>query len=296
MPIIVAALLVAPWVTVSAQDTTRIQDSTKQRTEYNQNQSNQDQYNQNPQDMQPQSDEAILMKLHRINQHEIKMAKLAQQKGTAKVKSFAARLVRDHTANDQKVTALARSMGVSVGQGSEWMDTTGNRRDGHDGMGRVGRSDSTSYPQTYRQGDDSTRRNDSTYRQGYNYNQPDSMQRGQMQGADTTKRWGHDDGAEAARRLQTLQGAAFDTAFANLMVQGHEKALSMLERAQGSSQNQGQYQNPSQNQSQNQGQGYQVQNAQLRTLIANTIPTIRQHLQIAQSLGGTAATTSSSQQ
>jgi putative membrane protein len=189
---------------------------------------------------EPLSDEAVLMKLHRANQHEIKLAQLAQRNGTSKVKSFAQRLVKDHSANDQKVTALARTMGVSLAH-----DSTRGQYQGQ----RYGQRDST-YPQTYRQGGDSTH----------------------MQGDDTKHHDMQDDG-ELARQLQTLRGAAFDTAFANAMVQGHEKALSMLEQAQN-----------------------QVQNSQLATLITSTLPTIRQHLQIAQSLGGIATTTTSSSQ
>ena len=57
------------------------------------------------------------------------------------------------------------------------------------------------------------------------------------------------------------------------MVQGHNKAISLLEQAQN-----------------------QVQHAELRMLIANTLPTLRVHLQTAQSLNVTYGTTSSSQQ
>jgi predicted outer membrane protein len=245
MHLIVAALLVAPWVTAKAQDTTTTpkQDSTQQKSAY----TTDTQSNQSQSVQEPLSDEAVLMKLHRANQHEIKLAQLAQKNGTSKVKSFAQRLVKDHNANDQKVTALARTMGVSL------QDSTQGQYQGQ----RYGQRDTTqqrsdsAYPQTYRQGGDSTR----------------------MQGADPTKHHDMQDDGELARQLQSLHGAAFDTAFANAMVQGHEKALSMLEQAQS-----------------------QVQNSQLATLITSTLPTIRQHLQIAQSLGGSATTTSSSQQ
>src|SRR5258705_10480498 len=113
MHLIVAALLVAPWVTAKAQDSTTVptQDSTRQSSAYNN--SNQDQNAQ-----EPLSDEAVLMKLHRANQHEIKLAQLAQRNGTPKEKSFAQRPVKDHSANDQKVTALARTMGVSLAHDS----------------------------------------------------------------------------------------------------------------------------------------------------------------------------------
>jgi len=51
----------------------------------------------------------VLKKLHESNQKEIEMGKLAEQKGQSKeVKSFGKMLVKDHTAADKKVTALAK--------------------------------------------------------------------------------------------------------------------------------------------------------------------------------------------
>lgn len=163
------------------------------------------------------------------------MAQLAQRNGSsAKVKQFAARLVRDHQAADQKVVAIAKQLGINLPaerQGHMGRDTT--VQDTTSGQG---------YPQTYKQ-------------------------RG-----DTTDRDGMRDHERVAEQLRTLRGPAFDTAFANAMVKGHENAVNMLEMAQG-----------------------QVQHEEVRSLIASTLPTIREHLQIAQSLGGTATTTSSSQ-
>ena len=72
------------------------------------------------------------------------------------------------------------------------------------------------------------------------------------------------------QQLSTLRGAAFDSTFANAMVEGHNKAIGMLEQAQG-----------------------QVQHEELRSLIASTLPTLRQHLQTAQSLSTSTGTTSS---
>src|SRR5215831_13884111 len=51
----------------------------------------------------------VLKKLHESNQKEIEMGKLAEQKGQSKeIKSFGKMLVKDHTAADKKVTALAK--------------------------------------------------------------------------------------------------------------------------------------------------------------------------------------------
>ena len=56
------------------------------------------------------------------------------------------------------------------------------------------------------------------------------------------------------------------------MVNGHNKAINLLETAQN-----------------------QVQRQEVRTLIASTLPTLRQHLQLAQALTTGATTTSSRQ-
>jgi putative membrane protein len=53
-------------------------------------------------------DQEIVMELHHSNQNEIHMGKMAQDRATsARVKNYAATLVRDHTAADQKLMALA---------------------------------------------------------------------------------------------------------------------------------------------------------------------------------------------
>jgi predicted outer membrane protein len=255
MHIIVAALLVAPGVTIAAQDSTQTPTQDSVRMQSNNN------YNQTQQNTQePLSDDAIVMHLHRTNQMEIKLGQLAQRNGTSKVKSFASRLVKDHTANDQKVTKLARTMGVSLARG-QGTDSGYAKTHGQD--------NDRGYP-----GNDTTaaRRNDTGYPPNDTTNREGMQGRQDMQG-DSTKHHEMQEQMERVKNLQSLHGAAFDTAFANVMVEGHQKAVSMLETAQN-----------------------QVQNAQLRSLIASTLPTIRQHLQIAQSLSGTATTTSSSQQ
>ena len=74
-------------------------------------------------------------------------------------------------------------------------------------------------------------------------------------------------------RLRSLRGAGFDTAFANAMVDAHNQAIGLLELAQG-----------------------QAQHEELRSLIASTLPALREHLQIAQSLAGGTATSGSNPQ
>lgn len=57
----------------------------------------------------------VLGDLHRTNEHEIEMGKEAQKNGNTKaVKDFGKTLVKDHTAADKKVTALAKKEKIDI--------------------------------------------------------------------------------------------------------------------------------------------------------------------------------------
>jgi len=57
----------------------------------------------------------VLMKLHHSNQKEIAMGKLAQKNGQSKgVKNYGKKLVKDHTAADKKVMAMAKQQKVDL--------------------------------------------------------------------------------------------------------------------------------------------------------------------------------------
>jgi putative membrane protein len=237
---ITSLLLLAPVAgALAAQDSTQAQKQTQNQDTLTQQQQQQP----NTQLNGTLNDELVLRQMHRTNLEEIRTAQLAQRNASsAKVKQFAARLVKDHQAADQKVLSVAKQIGIALPAAQD------------KGRGR-GR-------------DDMMRRDtvgqDTTYRQGY----PRTYQ----QRGDTTDRDGMQDHERAGEQLRSLRGAAFDTAFANAMVQGHERAINLLEMAQA-----------------------QAQHEEVRSLISSTLPTLRAHLQTAQSLGGTATTTSSSQ-
>jgi len=55
-----------------------------------------------------------LQKLHMTNLHEIEMAKLAEQNGSDRVKSFAKTLQQDHQNADKQVKDLAQKKGISL--------------------------------------------------------------------------------------------------------------------------------------------------------------------------------------
>jgi putative membrane protein len=63
------------------------------------------------------SPQDILSKIHTVNQQEIKMAKVAMQKGhSPEVKKFAQQMIKDHTMADQKVMKLAKQEKITLGQ------------------------------------------------------------------------------------------------------------------------------------------------------------------------------------
>ncbi len=189
------------------------------------------------------SDDIVLLQLHRANLEEIRMSQLAQHNASsAQVKQYGARLVRDHQAGDQKVVALAKQLRIALPQERGQM-TREPWKDSDDRPGFMGRRDSTA---------------DSTRLQGYPQSSP---QRGEAPDH------------QPDERLRSLRGAAFDTAFANAMVEAHTQAIGLLELAQG-----------------------QAEHEEVRSLIASTLPTLREHLQIAQSLASGASTSNSSQQ
>lgn len=280
-----ALLLVGPFALsaggLMAQDTTQAQKQGQQRDSTNQ-QYPQANTNMQSQDQTQLSDEQVVMRMHRTNQMEIRVARLAQKQGaSAKVKRLASRLIRDHSANDKKVVALAKQLNITLGR--DGMDSTGNEWTRNQNRDRWNKADSTqrndstysSYPRSDRS--DTTTRSDTTQYPGRYGQQRDTAQQGQGrygQGQYGQGQYdqGRDSAMAALRQLPTLRGAAFDTAFANAMVNGHNKAISMLETAQN-----------------------QVQRQELRTLIASTLPTLRQHLQMAESLTAGVTTTSSRQ-
>lgn len=181
----------------------------------------------------PQSDSAVLAEMHATNQFEISLGRLAERNArSSQVKAYGSRLVRDHSSANEKVTALARRIGVTLPRG-----------------------------------------------EGQDKNKDHQMQRDSAHG-ESAGRFGHKmqdttaamrEHAELKQQLQSLRGAAFDSAFVRAAIQTHDRTIAKLESAQN-----------------------QVQNAELRSLIASTLPTVRQHRETAQSLLNTVSSTSSS--
>jgi len=249
--IITPLLLIAPCAaTLAAQDTTQAQKQSQTHDTLMQQQSNKPAWG------GALNDDVVLRQVHRTNLMEIQAGQLAQRNGSsAKVKQFAARLVRDHQAADKKVMATATQLGLALPAAGEPARMRGQGSDSMSRQGYMGR-DTATQQQGYMRRDSTTAQTDTTNRQGY----PQSYQQRGESGR-----------GEELAQLRSLRGAAFDTAFANAMAKGHENAINLLETAQN-----------------------QVQHEEVRSLITSLLPTLREHLQIAQSLAG-ATTTSSSQ-
>lgn len=60
-----------------------------------------------------EDDVKVVAHLKHVNDMEIDMGKLAKTNGTASVKAYGATLVKDHTANNTKLTALAKKKGIT---------------------------------------------------------------------------------------------------------------------------------------------------------------------------------------
>jgi putative membrane protein len=59
-------------------------------------------------------DVKVVSHVKHVNDMEIELGKLAKTNGTASTKAYGATLVKDHTANNTKLTALAKKKGVAT--------------------------------------------------------------------------------------------------------------------------------------------------------------------------------------
>jgi predicted outer membrane protein len=77
-------------------------------------------------------DQASLQHRHDVNLMEIEMGKMAQQRGTAPVKKYAAALVKDHEKADKEVMSIAKTRGVTLTEHA--MPANDAERASHDEM------------------------------------------------------------------------------------------------------------------------------------------------------------------
>ena len=82
------------------------------------------------------TDAAVVAHLHAVDQTEIMAGKLAQKNGTAAGKAYGAMLVKDHTAFDAKLTALAKKHAIATIP-DDTTTTAGEKKDMDDEMTKL---------------------------------------------------------------------------------------------------------------------------------------------------------------
>jgi predicted outer membrane protein len=143
------------------------------------------------------ADQKILSLLHFNNQKEIELGRLAASQGSsAAVKDYGNMLVREHTAADARVMAVASQTGTTLMSDTE---TQNMIRAEKAAMGKDGTADKNA-----------DRTNDD---------------RAKM--ADGTKEM-----KDPMEELRGLKGAEFDRVFAQNMVKGHQKLIAAIQKAQ----------------------------------------------------------------
>jgi len=143
------------------------------------------------------ADQKILSLLHFKNQKEIELGRLAASQGSsAAVKDYGNMLVREHTAADARVMAVASQTGTTLMSDAE---TQNMIRAEKAAMGKDGTADKNA----------------------------DRTTEDRAKMADGTK-----DMKDPIEELRGLKGAEFDRVFAQNMVKGHQKLIAAVQKAQ----------------------------------------------------------------
>lgn len=158
----------------------------------------------------------VLGAVHRLNQDEIEMGRLAEQRGsTADVKQYGKTLVEDHTKLDSQLVALASSKGIDLGMTGEGGTMT------HPGGTTTTPGGTTPTP------GGTTPPGASTTPGGAPGDAGTTAGRTPGGSAPTPA------GSAEMAKLQSLSGAQFDAAFLAAAVQAHERAISLVQQAKG---------------------------------------------------------------
>jgi predicted outer membrane protein len=194
---------------------------------------------------------------------EICVGKLAQEKTqNSQVRAFAARMVSDHTRANEELTRIAQQKGITLPEATSF-DKTGSDRQVV--SGRI--EDRNTSP---------TDRNAAPADRNATPSSTDANRTDRDRARDTdTSRSGLGAGSgkdlESAKsmhqqhidHLRGLSGEEFDRAFGKHMVQDHQKAVAKFTKASQS-----------------------LDDAELKSFAAKTLPTLQQHLAAAQQLPG----------
>ena len=155
-------------------------------------------------------DAEILQVLAVVDQSEVQDGQLAQRKArNAQVKSYARELVTDHTKSLQQDRQIAKSANIDL---SGVMMSGSTKTPGTSGATKAGSDTSRSAAATAAQPSGPT-------------------------GATGVVAELVNMHTQAMDRVRQLQGAAFDSAFVNAQIQGHQQVLSLLQSAQSQAQN-----------------------------------------------------------
>jgi putative membrane protein len=177
-------------------------------------------------------DAEILQVLAVVDQSEVQDGQLAQRKArNAQVKSYARDLVTDHSKSLQQDRQIAKSANIDL----SGVMMSGSNKAGTSGAPKTGSDTSRSAAAT-------------------------AAQPGPT-GATGVVAELVNMHSQAMDRIRQLQGAAFDSAFVNVQVQGHQQVLSLLQSAQS-----------------------QAQNASLQQHVAAAIKDVQSHLDKGQQL------------
>jgi len=186
-------------------------------------------------------DPEIIQVMATVDQGEIADGQMAQKMArSSQVKAYARELVSAHTKSLAQDKALAKAENVQL------MSSTGTS-----GTGASGSASSTGTTGT-------TGKADSANKAGTPSSAGTSGASGQMSPVATQLQTMHQ---QTAERLRGLQGAAFDTAFINAQVMGHQQALQLF-----------------------QSSGTTTQNTKLSTHLATATKEVQNHLDRAQKI------------
>lgn len=202
-------------------------------------------------------------------QMEVQVGQLAQQQGQSqKVKDLGQKLVQDHTQANQQLQQIAQSLNISTHEmqepGQHFGQPNGqNRPPSSRPPGFQSQPDQSSSAQgnsaASQTGDQSQTANDSFDRSSRN------SRRAGLQG-ENSARADHEMAPGAMNKhsqeltkLRSLNGAEFDKEFVKMAIKDHRKDIKEFEQAQKN-----------------------LENSQLTSFIQQTLPKLREHLQLAQ--------------
>jgi predicted outer membrane protein len=192
---------------------------------------------------------------------EICVGKLAQEKTqNSQVRAFAARMVSDHTRANEELTKIAQQKGITLPEATSF-DKTGSDRQVVSGRiedRNVAPTDRNAAPTDRNAVPNSTDANRTDRDR-----ERDTSRSGSGAGPGKDLESAKSMHQQHIDHLRSLSGDEFDRAFGKHMVQDHQKAVAKFTKASES-----------------------LEDAELKSFAAKTLPTLQQHLTAAQQLPG----------